>query len=584
MASSTPFPSTDSDSPSRHLASTPRRTSQSQVHHPLLRDTRSSDPIRPPSALAALRVNVPTATTTSSPRKPPSNAIDSPPRSAHSQPARSRPTSPIRGILQWGIHRQERERETPFVPVDPFSRRLRRFSIYNSPDIEHGVALVVDPVKCEESLFCLPCPKPKDHIRKHVRRTRDFLTDTLPRQVYLHLMLRLPSLYFSRIARLFEDADVSQPDIDRLLRACQTSNRARDRRARMSPIPQTTGVRHHDHGLPLSEDWTTANVGPALVRFKNSWELFIDSLLREWKTLNIVSALLLSAILSMFQNQEMAYDPLVRTTALLSLTCALMSLLYGCVYIVRFATMKSMYKATRWAQETQRTTTFILWNVWVMLALPGVWLAWCVSMIFFIASILAFVWRSGSTTDPAIPSSLGPSAAIGPRVFVSAFFILGIIYFGAIVKTLQGYGRVNSGTGETETARETTDAIREVRDGREAGREGERGGDRGRGRERRRGRVNDRERDWKCTREDDVHESESEPAPGTYEHDRDDRGSSSVDVVAGLGLRGLDGVASPRASDERERERVRDVVHDVVYEESPEGSEGKDHRDGVASV
>ncbi|KIM62950.1 hypothetical protein SCLCIDRAFT_1214489 [Scleroderma citrinum Foug A] len=78
----------------------------------------------------------------------------------------------------------------------------------------------------------------------------------------------------------------------------------------------------------------------------------------------------------MFQNQEMANDPAVRTTALISLTCALMSLSYGCVYIIRFDTMRSMYKAVRWAQETQRTTTFILWNVWVLLAMPGVWLAW----------------------------------------------------------------------------------------------------------------------------------------------------------------------------------------------------------------
>lgn len=52
----------------------------------------------------------------------------------------------------------------------------------------------------------------------------------------------------------------------------------------------------------------------------------------------------------MFQNQEMANDPAVRTTALISLTCALMSLSYGCVYIVRFGTMRSMYKAVRWAQ------------------------------------------------------------------------------------------------------------------------------------------------------------------------------------------------------------------------------------------
>ncbi|KAI5996536.1 hypothetical protein F5J12DRAFT_852910 [Pisolithus orientalis] len=579
MASSTPFPSTASDSPNRYPTNT--RTPHSQLHHPLLRDTRSSDPTRPsPSSSSPLRVNV-NAPNTASPRKPPS-LIDSPPRSA----ARSRPTSPIRGILQWGLHRQERERETPFVPVDPFSRRFRRFSLYNSPDVEQGHRPFVDPVACEESLFfcCFPCPNPRDRIRKHAQRAKDFITDTLPRQVYLHLMLRLPSLYFSRIARLFEEAEVSQPDIDRLLRACEASNRTWDRRARMSPIPQTPNVYHHDHGLPFSDDWTTANVGPALVRFKSSWESFIDSLLREWKTLNIVSALLLSAILSMFQNQEMSYDPLVRTTALLSLTCALMSLLYGCVYIIRFATMKSMYKATRWAQETQRTTTFILWNVWVMLALPGIWLAW--SMIFFIVSILAFVWHSGSTTDPATPSPLSPNAAIGPRVLISAFFFLGLVYFCAIVKTLQGYGRVSGTTRDTEMARETRDAIREGRDGE---REMERRSERGRGRERRpgRGRANDREKDWKRTpREDDGPESEPEPISRTYNHGggNDDRSSSALDVLPGLGLRGLE---SPRASDEqgREQERTRDVARDVVYEEgSLESGEGREHRDGTASV
>ncbi|KAF8999376.1 hypothetical protein BDQ17DRAFT_1543604 [Cyathus striatus] len=35
------------------------------------------------------------------------------------------------------------------------------------------------------------------------------ITDTLPRQVYLHLLLRLPAMYFSRVARIFEDAEVT---------------------------------------------------------------------------------------------------------------------------------------------------------------------------------------------------------------------------------------------------------------------------------------------------------------------------------------------------------------------------------------
>ena len=56
------------------------------------------------------------------------------------------------------------------------------------------------------------------------------------------------------------------------------------------------------------------------------------------------------AIVSMFQSQVMADDPVIRTSALLSLTSALMSLSYGCIYIIRFGTMRSMYKATRWAE------------------------------------------------------------------------------------------------------------------------------------------------------------------------------------------------------------------------------------------
>ncbi|TFK25149.1 hypothetical protein FA15DRAFT_571701, partial [Coprinopsis marcescibilis] len=66
----------------------------------------------------------------------------------------------------------------------------------------------------------------------------------------------------------------------------------------------------------------------------------IDSVMREWKTFNIISALLLSAILTILQIDSAATDALTRYTALASLVCALTSLLYGCIYIVRFGTMK----------------------------------------------------------------------------------------------------------------------------------------------------------------------------------------------------------------------------------------------------
>ena len=39
----------------------------------------------------------------------------------------------------------------------------------------------------------------------------------LPRQVYLNFLLRLPGIYFSRDARMFEDAEVSRPDIEGII-------------------------------------------------------------------------------------------------------------------------------------------------------------------------------------------------------------------------------------------------------------------------------------------------------------------------------------------------------------------------------
>ena len=56
------------------------------------------------------------------------------------------------------------------------------------------------------------------------------------------------------------------------------------------------------------------------------------------------------AILTILQIESAANDPLTRYSALLSMICALMSLFYGCIYIIRFGTMRKTYKAAEWAQ------------------------------------------------------------------------------------------------------------------------------------------------------------------------------------------------------------------------------------------
>ena len=52
----------------------------------------------------------------------------------------------------------------------------------------------------------------------------------------------------------------------------------------------------------------------------------------------------------MFQIPDAAGDPITRWAALFSLIFSIMSLTYGCIYIVQFGTMRSMYKASRWAE------------------------------------------------------------------------------------------------------------------------------------------------------------------------------------------------------------------------------------------
>ncbi|KAG5350783.1 hypothetical protein C0989_009292 [Termitomyces sp. Mn162] len=308
-----------------------------------------------------------------------------------------------------------------------------------------------------------------------------FFGDTLPREIYLNILLRLPAMYFSRVARIFEDAEVSKPDIQRMIesggglntspffgpsaseqvtvdsgipnivRATEYPPTPASAPAALSPTTTMAaglGLAAHVGSaaatpgphwpLPLPDEWTPPHVSPALIRFKNSWEAFVDSLVREWKTLNVVSALLLSAILTMFQIPSAADDPVTRTAAFLSLICALMSLSYGCMYIVRFGTMRSMFRAAKWAEEARKTKTVIWWNVWVLLAMPAVWMSW--AMVLFIASIISFVWRTDSVNDPTDRPPLGNRGALGTRLAITGVFILGMIYFILIVRTLRSYG------------------------------------------------------------------------------------------------------------------------------------------------
>lgn len=64
-------------------------------------------------------------------------------------------------------------------------------------------------------------------------------------------------------------------------------------------------------------------------------------------------------------------------------------------------------------------------------------------MIAFIVSILSFVWRSGDTNDPEDGGwpRLTPTQALGPRLAITAFVVLGLLNFLMILRTFKKYGK-----------------------------------------------------------------------------------------------------------------------------------------------
>ena len=59
---------------------------------------------------------------------------------------------------------------------------------------------------------------------------------------------------------------------------------------------------------------------------------------------------LLSTLITVLQIQDVTQNVVTRTMALLSLISALVSLIFGCIYILRFSAMRTMRKAAKWAE------------------------------------------------------------------------------------------------------------------------------------------------------------------------------------------------------------------------------------------
>ncbi|RDB16432.1 hypothetical protein Hypma_002755 [Hypsizygus marmoreus] len=241
--------------------------------------------------------------------------------------------------------------------------------------------------------------------------------DFVLRLAYHWMFLQIPMFYFTRVTRIFKEVRLSTDDLTK--KVIQTLVNQ-----------ETQGQRLGTRAYFIDID------DPQVSNLKTLWESFIDSLMREWKTLNIVSVLLMSAIIGTLQINAAFSDPLVRMSVFTSLICALMSLIYGGMFIIRFSNMRRVHKAIEWAKEGESTSTAIFWNVWVLLAMPAIWLSW--SLILYVIGIMSFIWRAGFNGEAA--ANISPRAELGIRISISCILLLGLVYLALIIGTLKHYG------------------------------------------------------------------------------------------------------------------------------------------------
>jgi hypothetical protein len=117
-------------------------------------------------------------------------------------------------------------------------------------------------------------------------------------------------------------------------------------------------------------------------------------------------------------------------------------------------------------------------------------------MIWFVVSILSFVWRTGDATDPAQPPPISAKLALIPRIGITAVFAIGLVYFFLIIKTLHRYGGSHGGTygffHPTEDKETADDNINKTYDAAERGEKPSRGAVVAEGKTERRGRERTR--------------------------------------------------------------------------------------------
>ena len=185
-----------------------------------------------------------------------------------------------------------------------------KFDLAGPPPPTPGVlplfALPGTPPEAGSSLPPSPCPEadiPPDHQTRCYQpnpdkfgdsydSVSDILTYKLWQSMYQTILFRMPVFYYGRVSRVLEDADMSMAEVHKLARTTTAEWAAKGFEERKEALERLRRISNWTMVPQHASNWVT----PAMERFRDSWESFIHSLLREWKTQNVISALLISCV------------------------------------------------------------------------------------------------------------------------------------------------------------------------------------------------------------------------------------------------------------------------------------------------
>lgn len=130
------------------------------------------------------------------------------------------------------------------------------------------------------------------------------MVDSFLAQLYLLGLLRLPALYFTRVSRIFVDHELILPELAALVASVAARENPGQEQAALR-TGQSLNAANANANPMSAETWTISGLSEdelprSYTRLMKTWEDFIDSLLKEWKILNLVSVLLLGCVYSRF--------------------------------------------------------------------------------------------------------------------------------------------------------------------------------------------------------------------------------------------------------------------------------------------